>query len=182
MGDITYGFLSGYNSVGKYTRLLVLIILALGTFASFTGATCAPSGSTTCCATGYSLLVGGTMCQGSIPATCASGCSAVSSIGCPTNEQQCVTPANAVMYPLCGVYNNVHNIIFLLAIVLVLVGGTLYAGANVMPSASKGATQGYGIGFILGGVVGVIISILAPYIIGLVSGRSESSILSVCTS
>ena len=60
-------------------------------------------------------------------------------IGCPTNEQQCVTPANAVMYPLCGVYNNVHNIIFLLAIVLVLVGGTLYAGANVMPGASKGA-------------------------------------------
>ena len=180
MGNMTYGFLSGYSSVGKYTRLFVLLLLALGALSSFTGALC--SGNS-CCATTYTLLVGGSMCESPIPATCGvQGCSAVTSIGCGTGAQQCVTPANAVMYPLCGVYNNVHNIIFLLAIVLVLIGGTLYAGSNVMPSASKGAIQGYGMGFIMGGIVGVIISLLAPYIIGLVSGRSASSILTVCTS
>ena len=174
MGNMTYGFLSGYNSIGKYSRLFMLLLLALGAFSSFVlagGGTCTPT---------YSTLIGGTNCGTIGTLTCPTGCGALTAIGCPTNQQQCVTPANAIMYPLCGIYTNVHNIIFLLAIVLVILGGALYAGANVMPSASKGAIQGYGMGFILGGVVGVIISILAPYIIGLVSGQSSASILSVC--
>ena len=178
MRNMKYGFMSGYNSVGKYSRLFVLLLLTLGVFSSFA------LGAAGDCTAKYSTLVSSLDC-GPIPLTCATavpGCNAYSSIGCPTGSQQCVTPANAVMYPLCGVYINVHNIIFLLAIVLVILGGALYAGANVMPSASKGAIQGYGMGFILGGVVGVIISILAPYIIGLVSGQSATSILSVCNS
>lgn len=177
MGNVTYGFMSGYNSVGKYSRLFVLLLLALGVFTSFASAIA--------CTYKYNDLIAG----GPSGGTCASnptcdiaGCGALTSIGCASGKQQCISPANAVMFPLCGVYNNVHNIIFLLAIVLVIMGGALYAGANIMPSASKGAIQGYGMGFILGGVVGVIISILAPYIIGIVSGQSSTSILSVCNS
>ncbi len=165
--------MSGYNSVGKYSRLFVLLLLTLGVFSSFVSASCTSS---------YKGLISGATTACSANPSCDAGCGALTSIGCATGSQQCISPANAVMYPLCGVYNNVHNIIFLLAIVLVIMGGALYAGANIMPSASKGAIQGYGMGFILGGVVGVIISILAPYIIGIVSGQSSTSILAVCNS
>ena len=86
------------------------------------------------------------------------------------------------MYPLCGVYNTVHNIVFLLGVVLIMVGGSLYAGAKVMPAQSKGQIEGYGMGFILGGVVGAMIAMLAPYIIAIVSGRSGTVIIGVCSS
>jgi drug/metabolite transporter (DMT)-like permease len=84
------------------------------------------------------------------------------------------------MLPLCGIYNTVHGVVFLLGIVLIILGGALYAGANVMPSQSKGPMQGYGMGFVLGGVAGVIIAMLAPYLISLVSGQSSSAILKNC--
>lgn len=176
MGDMTYGFLSAYSSAGRYSRMLVLLLAALGFLGSFASAAFGP------CTTTYTQLVSGANCGTASGSSCSTaGCGALTSIGCTTTgQQQCVTPANAIMYPLCGVYNTVHNIVFLLGVVLFILGGALYAGANVMPSASKGQIQGYGMGFILGGVVGVLIAILAPYIIGIVSGQSGASILTAC--
>ena len=81
--------------------------------------------------------------------------------------------ANTVQSTLCAVYKLVHGAIFLLGLVLMVLGAALYAGANVAPSAPKGAIQGYGMGMIVGGVIGVIISILSPFLLGLLTGNTN---------
>lgn len=68
---------------------------------------------------------------------------------------------------LCTVFNTVRNIIFLLGLTLMILGGALYAGANIMPSQAKGGFQGYGMAMIIGGVVGVAIAVAAPFILNL---------------
>jgi len=78
-----------------------------------------------------------------------------------------------VTQPLCQVFNVVHTAIFILGIVLMILGGTLYAGGNVAPGQAKGAVQGYGMGMIIGGVVGVIIAVLSPFILQLISNNSN---------
>ena len=49
-----------------------------------------------------------------------------------------------------------------------------------MPAQSKGSIQGYGMSMIIGGVIGVIIAELAPYILGLLTSTSSSTIASYC--
>jgi hypothetical protein len=180
MGNFLYGLLSGYNSMGRYSKVMILLLSMLGIFSSFSSvysaapATCGSVISPVCGTAGGD-------CSASTAKTAGGDiCSISSSYGCSGGAYQCVNQTEAVIFPLCGVYNTVHNVIFLLGIVLVILGGALYAGAHVMPSQSKGTIQGYGMGFILGGIIGVIIAILAPFIIGLVSGRSGNSILTVC--
>ncbi len=86
--------------------------------------------------------------------------------GIPTSVQ------SAVQSTLCSVYKLIHGVIFLLGLALMVLGAALYAGANVAPSAPKGAIQGYGMGMIVGGVIGVIISILSPFLLGLLTGNT----------
>jgi hypothetical protein len=68
---------------------------------------------------------------------------------------------------ICLVFETVRNVIFLLGLTLMILGGALYAGANIMPSQSKGGFQGYGMAMIVGGVIGVAIAIAAPFVLGL---------------
>ncbi len=83
-----------------------------------------------------------------------------------------------IVAPICTIYTAVHTAIFILGLTLMILGGALYAGAHMMPGASKGSIQGYGMGMILGGVIGVIIAIAAPYILGLLTGNTN--IASTC--
>ncbi len=87
--------------------------------------------------------------------------------------------ASGALNTICTVFNTVRNIIFLLGLTLMILGGALYAGANIMPSQSKGGFQGYGMSMIIGGVVGVAIAVAAPFILNLlVSSGGSSGVLS----
>ena len=68
---------------------------------------------------------------------------------------------------LCGIVNGVRTVIGVIALVMFLVGGVLYAVGHFMPAAGqvKASMQGWAMGMILGGVIGVILVILAPFII-----------------
>lgn len=69
---------------------------------------------------------------------------------------------------LCGVINNVRTVVGVIALVLFILGGVLYAVAHMLPAAGnlRGNLQGWSLGMIVGGIVGLIIVIIAPSIIG----------------
>ena len=73
---------------------------------------------------------------------------------------------------LCGVVNGVRTVIGVLALLLFIIGGALYALAHLLPAAGniRGNLQGWSLGMILGGIVGLILVILAPIILGFVLG------------
>ena len=81
--------------------------------------------------------------------------------------------ANKIQSTLCSVYNLVHNVIFLLGLVLMVLGAALYASGTLAPTLPKGAIQGYGMGMIMGGVGGVIITLLAPFVLGMLTGNTN---------
>jgi hypothetical protein len=85
---------------------------------------------------------------------------------------------SAATNALCNVFNTVRNIIFLLGLTLMILGGALYAGATIMPGQSKGAFQGYGMSMIIGGVIGVAIAVAAPFVLNLVVSAGGTSIVS----
>ena len=91
------------------------------------------------------------------------------------------TGANAVLCDVLNVYTTVDTAIFIVGLMLMLLGGALYAGAHIMPGQSKGTLQGYGMGMILGGVIGVIIAVLLPYIFSIITGQPVNSIVSAAT-
>ena len=62
-----------------------------------------------------------------------------------------------------------------------ILGGTLYAGANVAPSQTKGALLGYGMGMIIGGIVGVLIAQVSPFIINLLTSGNFTSAIATTT-
>ena len=82
-------------------------------------------------------------------------------------------PPSLITQPLCQVFNTVKTAIFILGLVLMILGGSLYAGGNVAPGQAKGAAQGYGMGMIIGGVVGVVIAVLSPFVLQIVSGNNN---------
>lgn len=79
--------------------------------------------------------------------------------------------SNGVVCAIVGVFNAVHTTIFILGLLLMVLGGALYAGSHVMPGQSKGTVQGYGMGMIMGGIIGVIIALLAPWILTIITGN-----------
>ncbi len=81
---------------------------------------------------------------------------------------------------ICPIYIAVNTGVFILGLTLMILGAALYAAAHIMPGQSKGSIQGYGMGMIIGGVIGVIIAELAPYILGLLTSTSSSTITGYC--
>ncbi|MCL5404974.1 MAG: hypothetical protein M1125_04040 [Candidatus Marsarchaeota archaeon] len=81
---------------------------------------------------------------------------------------------------ICPIYSAISIGIFILGLALIVLGGALYAAAHIMPGQSKGSIQGYGMGMVVGGVIGVIIAELAPFILAILTGNSESAIKSYC--
>ena len=81
---------------------------------------------------------------------------------------------------LMNIYYILNNAIFIVGLVLMLLGGTLYAAAQVMPGQTKGTLQGYGMGLIMGGVIGVIVAELAPYIFNIITNNTINAYSNGC--
>lgn len=75
-----------------------------------------------------------------------------------------------VICSIIQVYQTVSTAIFVIGLMLMILGGALYAGSHLMPGQSKGTMQGYGMGMVLGGVVGIVIAVLAPFILSVLTG------------
>ncbi len=71
---------------------------------------------------------------------------------------------------LCGVKDAVMTVVFVVGLLLLVVGGSMYALAHIMPAQQKGALQGYGMGMIIGGVAGIILTLIAPFLINQLYG------------
>jgi len=69
---------------------------------------------------------------------------------------------------LCGIISAVATVIGVLAILMFVIGGILYAFAHFLPAAGnlKGSMQGWGMGVLMGGIIMVILYVLAPFIVG----------------
>ena len=85
-----------------------------------------------------------------------------------------------VITPICSVYVTVHTVVFILGLTLLILGAALYAGGNIAPGNLKGQIQGYGMGMIVGGIVGVMLAIIAPWMLGVISGNT--TIAAICSS
>ncbi len=79
---------------------------------------------------------------------------------------------NSVICSIITLYQDVAAAIFVIGLMLMILGGALYAGAHLMPSQQRGSLQGYGMGMVLGGVIGIIIAVLAPFILQVITGNS----------
>ncbi len=84
----------------------------------------------------------------------------------------------AVSSQLCVLVGDVRGVIGVLALVLFIIGGVLYAVAHFLPTAGqiKGNLQGWSMGMVLGGIIGIILVLLAPYVVSLVVGFGGTQI------
>ncbi|MDE1851206.1 MAG: hypothetical protein KGH69_00770 [Candidatus Micrarchaeota archaeon] len=80
--------------------------------------------------------------------------------------------STSISQQLCGIVDTIRSIIGILALLLFIAGGALYAVAHVMPAAGnlKGNLQGWSVGMIVGGVVGLIIVLTAPWVLSSIIG------------
>ena len=84
---------------------------------------------------------------------------------------------------LCNIIIGVRTVIGVIALVMFLLGGILYAVGHFMPAAGnvKASMQGWAMGMILGGVIGVILVLVAPFLVGLLlSFNSSLSSIPAC--
>jgi hypothetical protein len=77
---------------------------------------------------------------------------------------------------LCNIIVGVRTVIGVIALVMFLLGGILYAVGHFMPAAGnvKASMQGWAMGMILGGVIGVILVLVAPFLVGILLSFSSS--------
>ncbi len=73
---------------------------------------------------------------------------------------------------LCSIVTSFRTVIGVLALLLFIAGGTMYAGAHMLPAAGnlRGNLQGWSLGMIMGGIVGIILVLIAPYILNMIIG------------
>ncbi len=93
---------------------------------------------------------------------------------------QTVAPAataTGITNALCGVVAIIADVIGVLAILMFVLGGTLYGFAHFMPASGnmKGSMQGWGMGILMGSIVMLILYLLAPFIIGRLISASNNS-------
>lgn len=106
--------------------------------------------------------------------TCLPGITCYYGIGASTVSLAPVTAA------LCSVYTVINTVLFIIALVIMLIGGTLYAGSHMLPGSARGPLQGYAMGMVLGGVVAAIIATAAAPILSIVANVQIGSILAAC--
>ncbi len=80
-----------------------------------------------------------------------------------------------VICAIVSIYQTVSTAIFVIGLMLMILGGALYAGSHLMPGSSKGTMQGYGMGMVLGGVIGIVIAVLAPFILSVLTGGTVAN-------
>ena len=87
--------------------------------------------------------------------------------------------AGPISTQLCNLVKTIRGVVGILALLLFIAGGALYAVAHVMPAAGnlKGNLQGWSLGMIVGGIVGLIIVLVAPWLLSqIVNFASGTSI------
>lgn len=87
----------------------------------------------------------------------------------------------ALLNAICNVFNTIKNVIFILGLTLMILGGTIYAGGNIMPARERGQFQAYGMSLIMGGIIGVAIAVSAPWILNIII-RSNPNAITTTTS
>ncbi len=85
--------------------------------------------------------------------------------------------AQSIGNALCGIVAIISNIVGVLAILMFVLGGTLYGFAHFMPASGniKGSMQGWGMGILMGSIVMLILYLLAPFIITRLIAASQGS-------
>ena len=91
------------------------------------------------------------------------------------------TAQTAILNAICNVFNTIKNVIFILGLTLMILGGTIYAGGNIMPARERGQFQAYGMSLIMGGIIGVAIAVAAPWILNIII-QSNPGVISTTTS
>ncbi len=78
---------------------------------------------------------------------------------------------------LCGIVGAISTVIGVLALLLFIAGGTMYAAAHLLPAAGnlRGNLQGWSMGMIVGGVVGLILVLLAPSLLNIIASTGGAS-------
>lgn len=91
--------------------------------------------------------------------------------------------ATGISQPLVNICVTIRDIIGLLAIVLFILGGTMYAIAHLLPAAGniRGNVQGWSLGMIMGSIVGLILVLMAPQLISLIVSASGSTTITTPT-
>ncbi len=77
-----------------------------------------------------------------------------------------------IILTLCSVYAKARNGMFMLCILLMVFGATMYSLAQVMPASHKKSTESYGLSMIVGSIIGMTLALLAPYILKAIVGNS----------
>ncbi|MGC8479726.1 MAG: hypothetical protein ACP5M9_03610 [Candidatus Micrarchaeia archaeon] len=85
-------------------------------------------------------------------------------------------PQQNAVTALCSVISTVSFVLTILALMLFILGGTLYAFAHFLPATGsfRGNMQGWGMGMLMGGIISLILYILAPFIISTVVSINPS--------
>ncbi len=81
---------------------------------------------------------------------------------------------------ICSVYFIVNDAVFILALTLMILGGAVYSGAQILPGSARGQVQAYAMGLVIGGTIGAIIAMLAPWLLGQIFGTSATDIATFC--
>ncbi len=83
---------------------------------------------------------------------------------------------------LCNIVTTVQDVLSILALMMFILGGTLYAFAHVLPATGnlRSSLQGWGMGILMGGIISLVLYIIAPYIINslMAAGGSTNQTIS----
>jgi hypothetical protein len=95
----------------------------------------------------------------------------------PFTSAQASTTTVAAQAALCSVISTISFILSILALMLFILGGTLYAFAHFLPATGnfRGGMQGWGMGMLMGGIISLILYILAPFIVGKIESINTTS-------
>ena len=88
--------------------------------------------------------------------------------------------ASNVTNAICNVYFIVNDSVFILALTLMILGGAVYSGGQILPGSARGQIQAYAMGLVLGGTIGAIIAMLAPWLLGQIFGANSTAIATFC--
>lgn len=88
--------------------------------------------------------------------------------------------SNAITGIICNVYFTVDDVLLILSLALLMLGGIIYASSHIMPGQSRGVLQAYSWAILLGGVGGLVISVVGPWMLSTITGNSIAQILAVC--
>ncbi len=105
---------------------------------------------------------------------------ASTALGIVTNVYAASNTINMLSSSFCGIVNLVKSVISLVALLMFIAGGVLYAIGHFLPAAGqiKGSMQGWAMGMIIGGIVGIILVILAQPIVSMVAGFGSINAIS----